>query len=111
MIGTLNRVAGRATVLGQCREADLVVCDEVDRPSRRVALQSCEVEGLSDDPLARESGVAMDQDGYHGSRVALGLLRITSILQSASHALDHRIHELQVAWVGGKRDLDRGSVG
>jgi hypothetical protein len=44
-------------------EADLVVDDEADRAAGAVARQAGEVEGLLDDALTGERGVAVDGDG------------------------------------------------
>ena len=51
------------------READLVVRDQVQRAAGRVALERVEVQRLGDDPLARERGVAVQEDRHRDRRV------------------------------------------
>ena len=57
----VRRVGGRARVLGQRREADLVVHDDVDRAARAVAVETREVHRLGHDPLPGEGRVAVHQ--------------------------------------------------
>ena len=65
----VGRVGGRAGLLGVGGEADLVVLDDVDRAAGAVALQRLQVEGLGDDALGREGGVAVQQDRHRPLRV------------------------------------------
>ena len=98
------RVAGRAPVSRLGREADLVVRDQVERAAGRVADELLEVEGLGDDSLAGEGGVAVDEDRQRNGRIldsggrrAVGLLR-------ARDAFDDRVDSLEVARVRGEQD-------
>jgi len=61
-LGDVGAVARRAGVAGIGGEADLVVDDEVDGAARAVAGELREVEGLGDDALAGEGGVAVDEE-------------------------------------------------
>ncbi len=86
------------------REAQLVVGDQVEGAARGVARERLEVERLGHDPLAREGGVAVDQNRHHGHRVVPELARLAGRLVGPRPALDHRIHVLEVARVGGEGD-------
>ena len=94
-LGDVGRVGGAARVLGQRREADLVVDDHVDRAAGAVAVEPREVHRLGHDALAGEGGVAVEQQRQH-VRVLLVAHRV---LLGPHHALDHRVHELEVARV------------
>ena len=71
----------------------------MDRAAGGVAGQRLEVERLGDDALAGEGGVAVDQDGHDRGRVVRDLARLARRLVGARAALDHRVHELEVARV------------
>jgi hypothetical protein len=96
-LGDVRAVGRAAGVLGQGREADLVVDHHVDGAARRVALQAREVQGLRHDPLAREGGVAVEEDGQD----LRALLVVERVLPRAHHPLHHRVHPLEVARVRG----------
>ena len=103
-LGEVARIARRAALLRIGGEADLVVRDDVQRAAGRVAVEVREVERLGHDPLARERGVAVDQDRKRDGRVVdpaaarpVGLLR-------PRPALDDRVDSLEVAWVRRERD-------
>ncbi len=99
-------VGGRAGVLGVGGEADLVVLDHVDRAAGRVALQRLQVERLGDHALAREGGVAVQQDRHRALRFVLDPRALEVGLDEARGALDHRVDELEVARVGVEADGD-----
>ena len=109
--GEVARVPCRPTVDGQRRESKLIVDDDVDRPARRVPLQPAEIEGLSNDALARESGISVDEDRDHRGCIPLRVLVESGVLERPGHALDDRIHELEVAGIGSERYVNRGAVG
>ena len=96
------RVARRASLDGIRREADLVVCDQVERAAGRVAVELREVERLGDNPLRRKGGVAVDQYGQRDAGVVPALAgRAVSLLRTRP-ALDDRVDRLEVAGVGGE---------
>ena len=101
-LGYLGAIKGRTRVLRQGGEADLVVDDKVDRATHFVAVEVAEVEALRDDSLAREGGVAVDQDRDD----LFAVHRVTQDALAGPHlAEDDGIHRLEVAGVGGKVDL------
>ncbi len=105
-LGEIARVARGAPLGGIGREADLVVRDDVERAARRVAVDGVEVERLRDDALARERRIPVDQDRERDRRVVdAGASRAIRLLRSGM-AFDDRVDRLQVARVGGQRDLN-----
>ena len=114
-LGHVGRVGGRARVLGVGGEADLVVLDQVDGAAGRVPLQRLQVEGLGDDALGGEGGVAVQQHRHRALRVVVELRPVEGRLQVAGAAGDDRVDELEVAGVGVEADRDllagRGLVG
>ena len=70
-------------LLGVGREADLVVCDDVDGAAGRVALQRLEVERLGHHALAGERGVAVEQQRDRGHRVVLEAARPARLVCAA----------------------------
>ena len=87
-------------------EADLVVDDDVDGAAGAVALEAREAEALGDDALAGEGGVAVQQDRQH-----LGALDVAALrLLGADLAEHHRVDRLEVARVGGQREVDGVAV-
>ena len=56
-------IVGRSRLARLCREADLVIHDQMDRAARRVPTQPREVERLSHDALAGERRIAVQQHG------------------------------------------------
>ena len=101
-LGDVARVGGEAVRLGRRREADLVVDDDVHRAAGAVAVELREPEGLGHHTLAGEGRVAVHEDG-HDARV-LGVVQV--LLLGAHHALDDRIDCLEMARVGGEREVD-----
>src|SRR5438034_483233 len=101
-LGDVARVGGEAVRLGRRREADLVVDDDVHRAAGAVAVELREPEGLGHHTLAGEGRVAVHEDG-HDARV-LGVLQV--LLLGTHHALDDRIDRLEMARVGGAREVD-----
>ncbi len=110
----LGQVAGvrRGAVLGRVGgEAHLVVRDDVDGAAGRVALERLQVERLGDDALAREGGVAMEQQ-RHGHMGAVVEARPGVLcLRGARSARDDRVDELEVGRVGVHPDPDLLAVG
>ena len=98
----VGRVARGAALVRIGGEAELVVGDHVDRASGRVAGKRLEVQRLRHDPLAREGRVAVDQHRQDRRRVVGQLARLAAGLVGARPALDHRVHVLEVAGVGGE---------
>jgi hypothetical protein len=98
-VGGVGRAAG---VLGQGREADLVVDDDVDGAARAVAVELGEVHRLRHDPLPREGGVAVQEQGQD-----VGVLAVPDrVLPGPGHSLDHGVHGLEVARVRGEVHRD-----
>ena len=106
-LGEVGRVPGRPSLSRIRGEPDLVVRDQVERPTGRVALERVEIEGLRDDPLAGERSVAVQQDRHRDARVVCPVARAAIGLVGPGHPLDHRVDRLEVARVGRERDLDR----
>ena len=99
-LGQVGRVAGGTALRRARRETDLVVDDDVDRAAGLVTLELGEVEGLLDDSLADEGGVAVDEDRDDRQvRVAQVLLL------GANDALQDAVGGLQVRGVGAHVDL------
>src|SRR5207237_4817756 len=93
-------------------EAELIVGNEVQRAASGIPPQAGKIQGLSDDALARERGVAVDE---HRQRGLLVLERWTATMPivggGACHALDNGVDELQVARIRSQDDVDRPTVG
>ena len=64
-----------------------------------VAVERLEVERLGHHALAREGGVAVDQERQRAAREVLGLRLVALGLLRAGAALDDRVDELEVARV------------
>ena len=99
----VGAVARRARVPGIRGEADLVVDDEVKGAPGPVAGQLREVEGLRDDSLACDRGVAVDQEGKHKPAL-VGVP--ADALPGAGLALHDGIHDLEVGGIGREANLD-----
>ena len=81
-------------------------------PPGRVAVEAGEIERLGDDPLAREGGVAVDEDRQRdGGVVDAGAGRAVGLL-GARPPLDDGIDRLEMARVRSERDrhLARGRL-
>ena len=98
-LGEIARVVGRPAFHRVGRESDLVVEKQMNRPARRVSLQPRQVERLGDDALARERGVAVQQDGQRDVAVVPGLGSVPVSLIGARPPLDDRIDGLEVAGI------------
>ena len=102
--GEAAGVAGAEGLVRLGGEPQLVVGDDVNHPADVVAGETREVQRLGHDPLTRERGVAVNQDGEHlllaESRCA-GLADVGR--RGASHAVEDRVHRLEVARVGRHR--------
>ncbi len=106
--GDVARVTRGAAVFRVGGEADLVVDDEVDGAASLVAGEVAQVQRLGRNALADEGGVAMDEQRHHATH-RLAVQRgqraggaLPAILLGTHAALDHRVHELEVARVEGQ---------
>ena len=107
-LGQIAGVVGGAAFARVCREADLVVENQVERAAGRVAAQPREVERFGDDALAGERGVAVQQHGQRDLDVVFRCRAGPIRLVGAGAALDDRIHRFEMAGIGRKR---HGHVG
>ena len=101
-LGDIGAVPGRPTLARRRGEADLVVDDDVDRPAGAIPVQLREVQGLGHQPLAGEGGIAVDQD----RQAELAVPVLEPPLLGPDPPLDDRVDGLQVARVGGQRQVD-----
>jgi hypothetical protein len=101
-LGDIGGVEGGAGVLRQGGEADLIVEHNVQGAARTKAFELGEVEGLGDQSLAGEGGIAVHQDRQH----LLAATVVIMILPGSALPLDHRIDRLQVAGVGRHVDME-----
>ncbi len=60
-LGQVAGVEGAATFPLRCREANLIIGDQMERAADAIAAQALQVQRLGDDALAGESGVAVDE--------------------------------------------------
>ena len=112
-VEALREVAriSRRTAFGGIRgEPDLVVRDQMQRPTGRVPVEAVQIEGLGHDALPGERRVAVDEHRERHGRIvdprsagAIGLL-------GARKALDHGVDRLQMAGVGRDGDLDLAGI-
>ena len=101
-LGDIGAEAARARVEGiAVVEADEVVDDDMDRAAGRVAPRLRQVEGLGHHPLAREGGVAVDEDRQ--DLVARGVP--APHLPRPHRALHHRVDDLEVRGVEREHDV------
>ena len=100
------RVPRRASIRRVGREPDLVVRDQVQRATRRVAGEVRQVERLGDDTLPREGSVAMDQHRERNRRIVDGGSLGAVGLLGARPPLDHGIDRFEMARIRRDRDLD-----
>jgi len=104
------RIPRRTAFSGIRGEADLVVRDQMQRPTGRVPVEAVQIEGLGHDALAGERRVTVDEHRERHGRIvdprpagAIGLL-------GARKALDHGVDRFQMAGVGRDGDLDLAGV-
>ena len=100
-LGEVRGPAGGARVVGVGGEADLVVLDQVQRAADLVAVERLQVERLRHDALAREGGVAVQDDrdrgvGVAGARAGPGAWSATARVAPSTTGRD----VLEVARVG-----------
>jgi len=92
------------------REAQLIVCQQMNCSAHSVVGQLGQLESLGHDSLARERSVAVDQQGGDLVAVALGRFGVVAVPQlhqlGASFAEDQGIDGFQMRWVGQKVDVD-----
>ena len=105
-LGDVSAVPRGSAVLRPGGESDLVVDDDVDGAAGLVAAQLRHVERLLDDALARERGVAVDQDRQDGVAVRRRV-GAQGVELGADDAEQHRVDGLEVRRVGGQVDLGR----
>ena len=104
-LGEIARVIGRATFLRVGGEAHLVVGDQVDGATGRVALEARQVERLGHHALRRERRVAVDQQRQRDGPVVDRVLAAAVRLVRARPAFHHGVHRLEVTRVGRERDV------
>ena len=109
-LGDVRRVAPGPERLGLGGEADQVVDHDVDGAAHGVAVQVGEVQGLGEDALAGEGGVAVHDDGQDLLRPVLAALDPDALLLGPHPPLDHRVHRFEVARVRGEMDADGAPV-
>ncbi len=116
-LGHIGRVRRGPREMRTGGEPDLVVDHEVDRPAGAVALQTRKPETLGHDALPGKGRIAMQQQRQH--RGAVGVARVGNepavlcrklVLLGARFAQNYRIHDFQMAGVGGKRKMHRIAV-
>src|SRR5690606_3264779 len=88
-------------------EADLVVHHDVHGAAGTVPLDARKLEALGHDALSGEGRVAVQKDRQDGAAFRL----ITELVLLGAHlAEDDRVHRLEVAGVGGQRQVDGVAV-
>src|SRR5208283_2231335 len=105
-LGYVGGIPGGTGVLRKCGKTDLVVDDQVQRPSSGIALQLGHVEGFGHNSLAREGRISMDQNGQHQSAVPVSELLLPGVRQS----FEDRVNCFQVTRVIGEKDSQLLSV-
>ena len=99
--GHVRAVVRTPRILGLRCEADLVVRDDVNRAASLIAGQLREVQDLSHQSLTSESRITMQKQGND----LLAVLCVPKrTLTRTCHALDHRIHGFQMAWIRCQHD-------
>ena len=106
-LGHVGRIGRGPRIARIGGEADLVVDDEVERAAGPVALEARQAETFRDDALAREGGVAVQQQRHH--LLALDLV-VQLVLLGAHLAEHHRIDDLEMGRIGGQRQMDLVAV-
>jgi hypothetical protein len=81
--------------IGKRCESDEVVDDNVDRAAHAEPVDSVEIQGLGSDPLSRQRGVPVDQEGQD----APPALRADSVLPCFRPAHHHRANGFEMARV------------
>ncbi|RUS31558.1 hypothetical protein BC938DRAFT_477571 [Jimgerdemannia flammicorona] len=94
-VGAVRRRAGEAGVGG---EPDLVINDDVDGPAGGVGRECVETDSLVDNALGGDGSITVHDDGH-----SVGTLIIFGVeLESSRLTQHHRVHGLQVGWVGNQ---------
>ncbi len=97
----VRRIGRGAGIHRRRGEADLVVDNEMDGAAGAVTLEAREAEAFRHHALAREGRVAVQQQRQH-----LRARRITHLrLLGADLAEHHRVDRLEMAGVGGQREM------
>ncbi len=98
----IGRIRRRARFIGQRRESDLVIDDQVHGAAGRIAVELREVERLGNNALSSESGIAVDQQRNH----LLAFRVAEPVLLGTHNALNHRIDGFQVTGIRRNRHHD-----
>src|SRR5581483_3483662 len=101
-LGHIGRVRTRAPLLRRSGESDLVVDDNMQRAADRVTGQPMKIQRFLDNALAREGGVAVNQEGHPAAALHVA----GAILLGARAAERHGIHELEMTRVETERQMD-----
>ena len=104
--GDVGRIGGRAAERRGCGETDLVVHDDMDGAPGAVAHQPRQAKAFGNHALAREGGIAVQQQGQNLGAVFVG----QHFLFGAHFAEDDRIDRLKVAGVRGEAKVNRIAV-
>jgi hypothetical protein len=100
-LGHVARVLREAVVDRVRGEADLVVHDDVNRPTRPVRVELRQRQRLGDDALTREGRVAVDLDRHD-----LAAVRVPPVVLLAAHdPLGDRVDRLEVARIRAERQV------
>jgi hypothetical protein len=99
----VRRVSRRASFLGTGRKSNLVVHDHMKGSAHGIAGKLAHVERLLHHSLARNGGVAMNQDG----QVALAAGVVHPFLLRARAPDGHGVDELEVARIEAERQMNR----
>ena len=96
--GDVGAIGRASPFVGQRRESDLVIDNNVQCPANLIAVQLAEVQRFLDDPFTSKGCVAVDQHGH-----ALFVITIfETILLTAAASHRNRVHEFKVARVKAK---------
>ena len=100
--GDIGAIGRGARIDRRGGEADLVVDDEMDGAAGAEALGAGSGETFRHHALAREGGIAMDQQRQHRG-AGLGVAQL--MLLGARLAQHHRIDDFQMRGIGGQRQM------
>jgi hypothetical protein len=102
-LGDIGRIRRRARITRICREADLVVEDEMHRAAGAVAAQAGETKAFRHHALPGERCIAMNEQRHHHGAVFRRGAEL--ILLGAHLAEHHRIDDFQMRRIGGERQM------
>ena len=95
----VGRVTGRAAFARVGREPDLVVRDQMQRPTGRIALEAVQVEGLCHDALPGERRIAVEEHRQRDRRIVSAVRSRAIRLLGARSSLDDGIDRFEMARV------------